>query len=135
MDAKKAYRGAKAALRTAERINAELKERNYALAYGARPSPKEAQAAQEYVEGLERSLNAAENEVACLREALSSERHYSQGLFYDLWDAEDRTYELEREIISYRERLRWAKAIGLGACVGFLGHLLYWHWDEFPAIW
>jgi len=131
MDAKKAYRGAKAALRTAERINAELKERNYALAYGARPSPKEAQAAQEYVDRLEQDLIAAENEVTRLQEELSSERQYNRELFYDLWDAEDRAYDLARTIESYRERLRWAKAIGLGACVGFLGHVLYWHWEIF----
>lgn len=135
MDAKKAYRGLKAALRTAERNNAELRERNYALAYGARPSPKEAQAAQEYVDRLEQDLIAAENEVERLQEELSSERQYNRELFDDLWDAEDRAYDLARTISSYRVRLRRAEALGLVALAGLVGVALYWYLGESLPIW
>ena len=135
MDAKKAYRGAKAALRTAEKAKQELKERNYALADGARPSPKEAQAAQAYVDDLERSLEAAENEIACLNEALTQRRLYNQELYYDLRDAEELAEELESTLSRYRLRLFRAKMIGLGLAFGLIGHMLAQHWGEFPKLW
>lgn len=125
MDAKKAYRGAKAALRTAKRREQELKERNLALAYGARPSQKEAQAAQEYVEDLERRLDAAENEVACLQEKLISERHYIQELIYDLSDAEEEVEELKRTLHDRARQRRDELLLELGVFAVLAGVALY----------
>ena len=135
MDAKKAYRGAKAALRTAEQIKQELKGRNLALAYGARPSQKEAQAAQKYVEDLEHSLSRAENEVARLLEQLVEEQNSSQAQYDELIDLEEQVDELEAEVFNVHQRLLAAKVIGISALFGLVGHLLYWHWDEFPSFW
>lgn len=121
MDAKKAYRGAKAVLRTAERRNQELKERNLALAYGARPTEQEAQAAQEYVEELEREL--------------ANLRLDKQELIWELRDAEadvaelkEEVEELERKFYDSARMRRFGLMLELGMFIILTGAALYWYW-------